>query len=509
MSAVTGFPRATSGSRAVSAAKVKLADRAALSVLVVVATALRLIHIGSQSYWGDEDATVRLMRQSLWHMFRYGIVTTEATPPLYYVIAAFWSRIFGTSEFALRSLSALVGVATVVVAYAIGVELRSRRGGLILAAFVALSPLAVWYSQDARAYSLLIFLTSLALLFFAQALRTESSRSIWLWAFAAAAALTAHYFAIFVVIPEAVALLAFRKTRSRALWPTALVAAIWFALLPLFLDQQSKTDHTSWITYIGLTTRLKIVLQWFVAGRWDSNFALIIAAGLCAAMIVGVGVVMRRLHERELVILGVGASAILLPVVMALFGLDYVIDRYFVAVWIPFAVVLTATLASWKRAGVVLAALLCGLALAATVTTAATPSLERSDWRQAAQKLSLLPPHTLDIVYPDFEVNALKVYGPNVALVTARAVRTRRIVIVAQDPWSSTRADTLAFHLPSAFHETGETAFSTFELITYTARHAVPVAVSRLTSMRPTGYLTATTPWASSVFYDPSAASGR
>src|SRR6185312_5907016 len=102
-----------------------------------------------------------------------------------------------------RSLSALVGVATVVVAYAIGVELRSRRGGLILAAFVALSPLAVWYSQDARAYSLLIFLTSLALLFFAQALRTESSRSIWLWAFAAAAALTAHYFAIFVVIPEA------------------------------------------------------------------------------------------------------------------------------------------------------------------------------------------------------------------------------------------------------------------------------------------------------------------
>jgi mannosyltransferase len=509
MSAVTGFPRATSGSRAASGARVKLADRAALSVLVVVATALRLIHIGSQSYWGDEDATVRLMRQSLWHMFRYGIVTTEATPPLYYVIAAFWSRIFGTGEFALRSLSALVGVATVVVAYAIGVELRSRRGGLILAAFVSLSPLMVWYSQDARAYSLLIFLTSLALLFFAQALRTESSKSIWLWAFAAAAALTTHYFAIFVIAPEAVALLVFRKTRSRAIRPTILVAAIWIALLPLFLDQQSKTGHTSWITYIGLTTRLKIALQWFVTGRWDYNFPLIIAAGLCVAIVGGIGLAARRLHERELVILGVGASGLVLPVVMALVGLDYVIDRYLVAIWIPFAVVLAATLASWKKVGYVLAVPLCGLALAATLKTAVTPSLERSGWRQAAQELSVLPPHTLDIVYPDFEVNALKVYAPDLSVVTTRTVRTRRIVIVAQDPWSSTRANTLAFHLPSAFRETGETPFSTFELITYSARHAVPVAVNRLTSMRPTGYLTATTPWASSVFYDPSAASSR
>ena len=56
----------------------------------------------------------------------------------------------GTGEFGLRSLSALAGVATVPVAYLIGVELRGRRAGLMAAALVAVNPMLLWYSQEAR-----------------------------------------------------------------------------------------------------------------------------------------------------------------------------------------------------------------------------------------------------------------------------------------------------------------------------------------------------------------------
>ena len=62
------------------------------------------------------------------------------------------------TEYGLRSLSALAGVATVPVAYLIGAELRGRRAGLMAAALVAVNPMLLWYSQEARAYALLVLL---------------------------------------------------------------------------------------------------------------------------------------------------------------------------------------------------------------------------------------------------------------------------------------------------------------------------------------------------------------
>ena len=80
---------------------------------------------------------------------------SESAPPLYYALAWLWTQVTGTGEFGLRSLSALAGVATVPVAYLLGAELRGRRAGLVAAALVAVNPMLLWYSQEARAYALL------------------------------------------------------------------------------------------------------------------------------------------------------------------------------------------------------------------------------------------------------------------------------------------------------------------------------------------------------------------
>jgi uncharacterized membrane protein len=82
----------------------------------------------------------------------------------------------------LRSLSALFGTATVPVAYLVGRELIGRRAGLGLAAIVAVEPMLVWYSQDARAYALLVLLSSAALLFLLRARRTGRGRDLAWWA---------------------------------------------------------------------------------------------------------------------------------------------------------------------------------------------------------------------------------------------------------------------------------------------------------------------------------------
>ena len=106
---------------------------------------------------------------------------SESNPPLYYVLAWAWSKLFGTGAVGLRSLSALFGAATIPIAYLIGRELLSRRAGLIAAALVALNPMLIWYSQEARSYALLVFLCSASLLFFLRVRRSGDPWDLLLW----------------------------------------------------------------------------------------------------------------------------------------------------------------------------------------------------------------------------------------------------------------------------------------------------------------------------------------
>ena len=87
------------------------------------------------------------------------IARTESTPPLYYALAWLWAKLFGHGEAGLRSLSAVVGTLTVPVAWRAGGELfGAARAGLVAAALVAVNPYFVWYSQEARSYSLLVLM---------------------------------------------------------------------------------------------------------------------------------------------------------------------------------------------------------------------------------------------------------------------------------------------------------------------------------------------------------------
>ena len=101
------------------------------------------------------------------------------------------------------------------VAFLLGAELNGRRTGIAAAALVAVNPMLVWYSQEARCYSLLVLLTSIALLFFLRALRSDSGRDLAWWALASALALATHYFALFPVGAEAAWLLWRHAPRCR------------------------------------------------------------------------------------------------------------------------------------------------------------------------------------------------------------------------------------------------------------------------------------------------------
>ena len=150
----------------------------AIAAIALLAAALRLSTLDLQSFWYDEAFTpVHVLHPSLWATLR-SVVHTENTPPLWYILEWADSRVLGTGELALRLPSALAGVATVLVAWAIGRELAGRRAAILCATFVAVNPLFIWYSQEARAYGLFVLSAAVAMLCFLRALR-EPTRGAW------------------------------------------------------------------------------------------------------------------------------------------------------------------------------------------------------------------------------------------------------------------------------------------------------------------------------------------
>ncbi|MDQ3935452.1 MAG: glycosyltransferase family 39 protein, partial [Actinomycetota bacterium] len=238
---------------------------AALAGVIAAAAALRFSTLDLQSFWVDEGATVQLLRRDLAGLLD-GIPITEKTPPLYYVLAWLWTRPFGTGEVGVRSLSALAGVLTVPVVFALARELVSERAGLIAAALVAVNPLLVWYSQEARAYALLVLFAALAALYCARAAGERArARDVLWWALFSALALATHYAAMFVVAPLALWLVLRHPARGRALAAVAGVAAASLALLPLAIDQ-SGNPGSNFIAGIALTTRVAQLPKQFLLG---------------------------------------------------------------------------------------------------------------------------------------------------------------------------------------------------------------------------------------------------
>ncbi|HEY5045068.1 MAG TPA: glycosyltransferase family 39 protein [Solirubrobacteraceae bacterium] len=396
-----------------------------LAALLILAAALRFSTLGLQSFWYDEAFTpVHVLHASLGATL-HGVVHTENTPPLWYVLIWAWSRIFGAGALALRFPSALAGVATVGVAWGIGRELTGRRATAIAtAAFIAVNPLFVWYSQEARAYGLFVLLSALAMWCFLRAERRPTPGRLAAFAAAASLALLSHYFAAFLLVPMIAVLLlrgrlpglggervpeggsragstdaqasgegARGARTNRATWlACAVPTAVGLALLPLALAQGGH--GAQWIGEWALTSRLQAIPQYFLTGYMGAplghGIELLVALPILAGIGYGLWSVLEPREERgALIALSVAACGVLLPIVLVAFGADYLAPRNLVAAMIPVSALIAVIVVARRagRAGAVLAALIALAGLAIAIDVDLSPRLQRGDWRGVAKVL--------------------------------------------------------------------------------------------------------------------------
>jgi uncharacterized membrane protein len=141
---------------------------APLIAIVLAGAALRLYLIADKSLWLDESFSIWMGGQPLAAMWRY-LVQLDQHPPLYYTLLHFWMWL-GDGEAVGRGFTALWGILTLPVFYAIGARVGGRALGMLATIILALAPMHIEYAQDARMYSMLTFSASMALLCMVQLL---------------------------------------------------------------------------------------------------------------------------------------------------------------------------------------------------------------------------------------------------------------------------------------------------------------------------------------------------
>jgi mannosyltransferase len=456
-----------------------------LAAILIIAALLRFSTLGLQSFWYDEAFTpVHVLHPGLGATLR-AMVHTENTPPLWYVLAWAFARVLGTGAIALRSLSALVGLATVPVAWAIGRELAGRRVAIVLAGLVAVNPLFVWYSQEARAYSLFVFLSALAMLCFLRAEREASPRRLAAFGASASLALLSHYFAVFLLIPMVLWLLR-RRERLRATVPAvAAIAIVGLALGPLVSAQGGH--GTQWIGDWALSSRLQAIPQYYLTSYYGSALGHGVELLVLLPILLGLGFgLWRALTPREsdgaLLALAIAACGVLIPVLLVAFGVDYLAPRNLVAAMVPVTALIAVIVAarSTGTIGLLLAGAIALAFLAISLDVDLNPRLQRGDWRGVAQVLRRPAPpvgparQQRAIVTVELGAAPLEYYMPPLHNLPAGATTTvSEIDLTGYAPLraGARRPPAPGFHLVASHDVHG--------LIVYRFRSEEPVTVSQ------------------------------
>jgi mannosyltransferase len=448
-----------------------------LVLLVLVAAAVRFSALGVQSFWADEGFTVEIVRHAFGGV--YGAVRrTESTPPLYYYLAWLWRQPFGTGAAGLRSLSALLGTASVPDCFAAAAELFDRRAALVCAALVAVSPPLVWYSQEARAYSLLVFLGLLSIWLCVRAVRGDR-RALAGWAIVAALALATQYFALFTVVPEALWLIATAPRERRTWLAVALPVAMMALLTPLLLYQDHHVPRP-WASGYSITDAVTGVAQGALVGpTWTP---LIHRAGVAVTALLVLGAIVLLVRDRSrreqaaapAVLL---AALIVVPLAGAAVATNYVVIRN-VIVAVPLGLMLVAagcTARAPARLGATIAAGLGAIGLAIVIAVPLTPALQRSDWRGAIRVLASGPAPRVWVVLDRFDNTPVStIYLPHAVTLGATPAPVSQIEVIggAGYPGALTAAPVPGFTLVE------RRAFRGLEISRFTAAHAIGVTAA-------------------------------
>lgn len=141
--------------------------------IVAFSAIVRFISLSDRYFWCDEASSVLTSRYDVGALLYHA--SFDVHPPLYYLLLHGWMALFGDGIMAARSLSLVFGVMTVALAMRFTRWLTNERAALIAGWLMAIMPMAVRYSQEARMYALMGMLAIAAAMALAKWLKTPDN----------------------------------------------------------------------------------------------------------------------------------------------------------------------------------------------------------------------------------------------------------------------------------------------------------------------------------------------
>lgn len=194
-------------------------------LILLIGFILRLINL-NQSLWLDEAIEILAVKNNSFLELATTYAVGDFHPPLYQFILKIWDGFFGYSEVVSRFPSVLFSLLTVLFVYKIGHLLGGKKVAILAALFLAINPLAIYYSQEARMYSLAMLAVSAAAFFFLKKNRL-------LYGLCLLVALYTNYLP-YLMLPV---FLYFSRSNKKLLYSHLLLLALLIPVIPLLIEQ--------------------------------------------------------------------------------------------------------------------------------------------------------------------------------------------------------------------------------------------------------------------------------
>ena len=271
----------------------------ALFFILIIGLLLRLPGM-SDSLWYDELWATNVKLGDLRSLAFTAI--SDAHPPFYTVLMFLWIRIFGDSEISVRMPSLILGAASIFLVFAAAKYFIGNRAALIAALLLSLSPVHIWYSHEARSYSILVFFLLLSIIAHCR-LRSADAQPIWFYVYFFSmfiCVMTHFYLAAYVFVISLVTIAEKPLLHRRILAANGFIVFCLFALLALKLATGRLQTTVGVLRYFTLTEFYELFFNWFLLGNSfekESLYPYILVVQIVCAFFLLRGV--RRLLKKD------------------------------------------------------------------------------------------------------------------------------------------------------------------------------------------------------------------
>jgi hypothetical protein len=227
----------------------------------------------NESLWLDELWSTHV---KLGNVFLLGYqVLYDPHPPFYYVFMFLWIKLFGDSELSIRIPPLIFGILSILLTYALALRFAGKKEALLASFLLCVSPVHIWYSDEARPYSATLFFLLLSIFSYYKLKNTKES-SIWYFVYFIAllfAVFSHYYVVVYLGIISIMCVLKFDKIKRKVLILNILILASFISFLglkSLFGEINMELGHLRPFT---LYEFWMLFFNWFIFGNsiWNIN----------------------------------------------------------------------------------------------------------------------------------------------------------------------------------------------------------------------------------------------